>query len=78
MPRRPRSRNPRRAVVVVDVPTAAALLDVSSSTLYRWISEGKFPYITLPSGVMKISLQYISDITGFSVDYLIKIVKSIW
>lgn len=76
MPRKPRSRNPRRPIVLVDVPTAAALLDVSSSTLYRWISDGKFRYITLPSGVMKISLQYISDITGFPVDYLMQVVRS--
>lgn len=76
MTRRPKRRNPRRPVLLVDVPTAAALLDVSPSTLYRWISQGDFPYITLPSGVMKISLQQISDITGFPVDYLIQVVRS--
>ena len=76
MPRRPRIRNPKRPILVIDVPTAAALLDVSSSTLYRWMAEGKFPYITLPSGVMKISLQHISDVIGFTVDYLMQVVRS--
>lgn len=76
MPRQPKRRNPRRPIVIVDIPTAAALLDVSPSTLYRWISNREFPYITLPSRVMRISLDYISTITGFSVDYLIKVVRS--
>lgn len=76
MARKRKTRNPRRPIVVVDVPTAAALLDVSSSTLYRWIAQKEVPYITLPSGVMRISLNYISAITGFSVDYLIQIVRS--
>lgn len=77
MPRKPKSRNPRRPIVVVDVPTAAALLDVSAATLYRWIKYDDFPYLTLPSGVMRISLQTISDITGFSVDYLIRLIQDI-
>ena len=77
MSRKPKRRDPRRPVLLVDVPTAAALLDVSPSTLYRWIAQGDFSYISLPSGVMKISLQQISDITGFPMDYLIQIVKQI-
>ena len=76
MSRKPKRRNPRRAVLLVDVPTAAALLDISPSTLYRWISQDDFPYVSLPSGVMKISLQQISNITGFPVDYLIQVVRS--
>ena len=76
MPRLPKRRNPRRPVVVVDIPTAAALLDVSTSTLYRWISENRFPCITLPSGVMRISLEYISTLTGYSVEDLMGIVRS--
>ena len=77
MPRKPRLRNQRLPVVVVDIPTAAALLDVSPATLYRWISEGKFEYITLPSGVMKISLLYISEITGLALECLMNVVRPI-
>ena len=76
MPRIPKRRNPRRPVVVVDIPTAAALLDVSTSTLYRWISDNRFPCINLPSGVMRISLEHISALTGFPVEYLMQVVRS--
>ncbi len=76
MPRKPRVRNPNRPVLLVGIPTAAALLDVSAATLYRWIDDGNFNYISLPSGVMKISIEEISRITGYSVDYLVQIVRS--
>jgi hypothetical protein len=62
--------------LLVSIPNAAALLDVSPATLYRWISDGQFGYIMLPSNVMKISLQQISDVTHYPLDYLIQQVKS--
>lgn len=61
---------------MVDIPTAAALLDVSTSTLYRWISDGRIRYAILPSGVMRITLQDISVMTGVSLDYLMNVVRS--
>jgi len=76
MPRIPKRRNPRRPVVVVDISTTAALLDVSTSTLYRWISEDRFPCLTLLSGVMRVSLEHISALTGFPVEYLMQVVRS--
>jgi predicted site-specific integrase-resolvase len=76
MPRKRKVRNPLGPVLLVSVPTAAALLDVSPATLYRWIAEEQFRYILLPSNVMKISLQQISDITGYPVDYLVQVVRS--
>jgi predicted site-specific integrase-resolvase len=76
MPRRPRILNPKRPILLVGVPTAAALLDVSPATLYRWIADGQFRCIKLPSGVMKISLEHISTLTGYSVEYLVQVVRS--
>jgi predicted site-specific integrase-resolvase len=76
MPIKRRILNPRRPALLVSVPIAAALLDVSPATLYRWIADGEFRFITLPSNVMKISLQQISDITGYPVDYLVQVVRS--
>jgi len=76
MPKIPKLRNPQRPILLVSVPTAAALLDVGTATLYRWIAEGEFKYIELPSGVMKISLEEISRITGYSIEYLVQVVRS--
>jgi predicted site-specific integrase-resolvase len=75
MPRTPRILNPQRPILLISIPTAAALLDVSAATLYRWISEGQFKYIELPSGVMKISLEHIAAITGYSIEYLVQVVR---
>ncbi len=76
MPRRPRILNPQRPILLVSIPIAATLLDVSPATIYRWISEGEFKYIELPSGVMKISLEYIAALTGYSMEYLVQVVRS--
>jgi len=75
MPRKPKSRNPRRPIVVVDIPTAASLLDVSAATLYRWISQGQVGYIRLPSGVRRVPLQEISRITALPVEHLIDVLR---
>jgi len=75
MPRTPRILNPKRPILLVSIPTAAALLDVSAATLYRWISEGQFKFIELPSGVMKISLEHIATLTGYSIEYLVQVVR---
>jgi predicted site-specific integrase-resolvase len=61
---------------LVSIPTAAALLDVSAATLYRWIQDGQFEYITLPSGIMKVSLEYVAALTGYLVDYLVQVVRA--
>lgn len=34
----------------MSVKSAAAYLDVSSRTIYRWIENGFIPYCTIPSG----------------------------
>lgn len=75
MSRKPKARNPRKPIVVVDIPTAASLLDVSTATLYRWISQGQVGYIRLPSGVRRVPLQEISMITGLSVEHLIDVLR---
>ena len=75
MSKKPKSRNPRRPIVVVDIPTAASLLDVSAATLYRWISQGHVGYIRLPSGVRRVPLQEISRITGLTVEHLIDVLR---
>jgi len=75
MAKKPKSRNPRRPIVVVDIPTAASLLDVSAATFYRWISEGKVGYIPLPSGVKRVPLQELSRITGLTVEHLIDVLR---
>ena len=75
MPRKPKSRNPRRPIVVVDIPTAASLLDVSAATLYRWISQGQVGFIRLPSGVRRIPLREISRITELPVEHLIDVLR---
>ena len=76
MARRPKIHNPNRTVLLVGIPVAAELLDVSPGTLYRWIADGQFQYIELPSGVMKVSLEHIATLTGYSVEYLIQVVRS--
>ena len=75
MPRLPKSRNPRRPIIVVDIPTAASLLDVSTATLYRWISQGQVGYIRLPSGVRRVPLREISKITELPVEHLIDVLR---
>lgn len=75
MAKKPKSRNPRRPIVVVDVPTAASLLDVSTATLYRWISQGQVGYIRLPSGVRRVPLQEISRITELPIEHLIDVLR---
>lgn len=77
MSRKPKSRNPGRPVVVVDIPTAASLLDVSTATLYRWISQGQVGYIRLPSEVRRVPLREISRITGLPVEHLIDVLRHV-
>ena len=76
MPRKPAKKNPGRPIILVSIPIAAALLDVSAPTLYRWISQGEFHTVDLPSGVMKISLEHISKLTGYSMEYLVEVVRA--
>jgi excisionase family DNA binding protein len=75
MAKKAKSRNPRRPIVVVDIPTAASLLDVSTATLYRWISQGHVGFIRLPSGVRRIPLREISKITELPVEHLIDVLR---
>jgi len=77
MAKKPKLRNPRRPVVVVDIPTAASLLDVSTATLYRWISQGHVGYIRLPSGVRRVPLREIGRITELPVEHLIQVLRFI-
>ncbi len=68
-------RNPQRLVAVVDIPTAAGLLDVSPSTLYRWMADGDVKYITLPSGVRRIPLPVIARMTGMPVEAIVQLLQ---
>jgi len=77
MARKPKSRNPEGPIVVVDIPTAASLLDVSTATLYRWISQGQVGYIRLPSSVRRVPLREISRITELPVEHLIDVLRYI-
>ncbi len=77
MAKKPKSRNPTKPIVVIDIPTAASLLDVSAATLYRWISQGQVGFIQLPSGVRRIPLREISRITGLPVEHLIDVLRYI-
>ncbi len=76
MARQRKVRNPQRLVAVVDVPTAADLLDVSPSTVYRWLADGDIGFITLPSGIRRIPLPEIARITGMPVEVIVQILQS--
>ncbi len=73
--RKKKVRNPKKMVAIVDVPTAADLLDISTSTLYRWMADGYVAFIELPSGVRRIPLPEISRITGMTVEAIVQILR---
>ncbi|MCP4614379.1 MAG: hypothetical protein GY845_37325 [Planctomycetes bacterium] len=73
--RKRKVRNPQRMVAVVDVRTAADLLDISTSTLYRWMADGDVAYATLPSGVRRIPLPEIAKITGMPVEAIVRLLQ---
>ena len=75
MAKKPKSRNPSGPIVLVDIPTAASLLHVSTATLYRWISKGQVGYIRLPSGLRRVPLQELSRITGLPVENFIDVLR---
>ncbi len=76
MARKSKTRNPQRLMAVVDIPTAADLLDVSVSTVYRWLADGDIASVPLPSGVRRIPLPEISRITGMPVEMIVQILRS--
>jgi excisionase family DNA binding protein len=39
---------------LLTIPQAAALLEVDTNTMRRWVDEGTVPYIVLPSGIRRI------------------------
>ena len=39
---------------LLTVAQAASLLNVSEKTVRRWVSDGKVPYVKLPSGGVRI------------------------
>lgn len=73
--RKKKVRNPQRMAAVVDVGTAAGLLDVSTSTLYRWMAEGNVAFITLPSGVRRIPLPEIARMTGMPLEAIVRLLQ---
>ncbi len=73
--RQKKFRNPRKLVAVVDVPTAAGLLDVSTSTLYRWMADGYVEYVTLPSGVRRIPLPVIAKMAGMPLEAIVQLLQ---
>ncbi len=47
------------------VPEAARVIKVPVSTLYLWISEGRFPHRRLPNGRIRVA---VTDLADFVVD----------
>jgi excisionase family DNA binding protein len=39
---------------LLTIPQAAALLEVDTNTMRRWVEEGTVPYVVLPSGIRRI------------------------
>ena len=44
------------------VPEVARIIKVPVSTVYLWISEGRFPHRTLPNGRLRVA---VSDLLAF-------------
>ncbi len=71
-----KKRNPPRLFAIIDIPTTASLLAVSTATIYRWMDDGRLAYVTLPSGVRRITMLEISRITRIPEEILVRFLQN--